>query len=208
MTARGLFITLEGPEGGGKTTQAQALAEWLRARGQAVVITREPGGDPLSEQIRALLQDPSLPLAPRAELLLFLAARAQHVAQVIRPALERGETVLCDRFSDSTIAYQSFGAGLPIASVRALNTFATDGLEPDLTLLLDLDVAVGLQRQQEWTRMELRGQEFHRRVREGFLHLAKTNPERIRIIDAGQPLEAVAAAVRAAVAARLTETER
>ncbi len=205
---QGVFITLEGPEGGGKTTQARALAEWLSERGREVVLTREPGGDPLAEGIRALLQNPELALAGRAELLLFLAARAQHVEHVVRPALAEGSLVLCDRFSDSTIAYQSYGAGLPRESVRTLNEFATAGLVPDLTLLLDVDVSVGLERQGEWTRMELRGVEFHRRVRHGFLELARAHPERIRVVDASQPLEAVQADVRAAVQAYLVNLEQ
>lgn len=201
----GLFISLEGPEGGGKSTQAQLLAEWLRGQGAEVVITREPGGDPLSEGIRALLLNPEIALDLRAELLLFLAVRAQHVAQVIRPAMEKGRIVICDRFSDSTVAYQGYGAGLPLEQVLAMNEFATGGLAPHLTLLLDVDVCEGLRRQGEWTRMELRGTEFHDRVRRGFLELAARHPERMRVIDAGQPLEAVAAAVRAAVAPLLPE---
>lgn len=196
--ARGLFITLEGPEGGGKSTQARRLAEWLRAAGHEVVLTREPGGDPLAEGVRALLQNPELALAPGAEVLLFLAARAQHVAHVIRPALDAGSIVVCDRFSDSTIAYQSYGAGLPLESVQVLNAFATGGLEPDLTLLLDLDVCVGLQRQGEWARMELRGEEFHQRVRAGFLALAAAHPQRIRLIDASRPLDEVTEEIQAA----------
>lgn len=199
MAARGLFLTIEGPEGAGKTTQGHRLAEWLRARGLSVTLTREPGGDPLAEGVRALLQNPELALAPRAELLLFLAARAQHVAHVVRPALDEGRIVLCDRFSDSTVAYQSYGSGLPLEDVRALNAFATGGLQPDLTLLLDVDVSVGLQRQGEWARMELRGQEFHRRVRRGFLDLAKENPARIRVLDASRPAEEVLAAMIEAV---------
>ncbi|MBI3944503.1 MAG: dTMP kinase [Armatimonadetes bacterium] len=195
----GIFITLEGPEGAGKTTQADTLAEWLRERGHGVIVTREPGGDPLAEGIRALLQNPEWALDVRAELLLFLAARAQHVAHVIRPALAQGRTVVCDRFSDSTLAYQSAGSGLPLAEVRALNEFATGGLAPDLTLLLDLDVTLGLRRQGEWARMERRGVEFHRRVREGFLRLAAAEPERVRVVDAARPLEAVAAEIRAIV---------
>lgn len=199
MAERGLFLTIEGPEGAGKTTQGHRLAEWLRGRGFSVTLTREPGGDPLAEGVRALLQNPELELAPRAELLLFLAARAQHVTHVVRPALDEGRIVLCDRFSDSTVAYQSYGSGLPLEDVRALNVFATGGLQPDLTLLLDVDVSVGLQRQGEWTRMELRGQEFHRRVRRGFLDLAKENPARIRVLDAGRPAEEVLAAMIEAV---------
>jgi len=203
--ARGLFITFEGPEGAGKTTQAHLLGEELRRVGHEVQVTREPGGDPLAESIRALLQNPELALVPRAELLLFLAARAQHVERVIRPALEDGKIVLCDRFADSTVAYQSYGAGLLLESVHQLNHFATSGLEPDLTLLLDLDVSLGLQRQDDWNRMELRGVEFHRRVRAGFLALAKEHPERIRVLDASRPVPEVARDIWACVEALLHE---
>ncbi|HHX39435.1 MAG TPA: dTMP kinase [Armatimonadetes bacterium] len=203
--ARGLFITFEGPEGAGKTTQAHLLGEELRRAGREVQLTREPGGDPLAESIRALLQNPELTLVPRAELLLFLAARAQHVERVIRPALEAGKVVLCDRFADSTVAYQSYGVGLPQESVHLLNRFATGGLEPDLTLLLDLDVSLGLQRQGDWSRMELRGVEFHRRVRAGFLALAKEHPERIRVLDASRPVPEVARDIWACVEALLHE---
>lgn len=200
---RGAFITLEGPEGAGKTTQARLLGERLRATGWPVVLTREPGGDPLSEAIRSLLQNPELVVTPRAELLLFLAARAQHVDRVIRPALERGEIVVCDRFSDSTIAYQGYGAGLPWDAVASLTQFATGGLEPDLTLLLDVDPAIGLQRQGEWNRMEHRGVEFHHRVRAGFLALARMHPERIRVVDASRTFEEVAGEIWSTVSARL-----
>jgi len=201
--ARGTFITLEGPEGGGKTTQGHLLAERLRASGIEVVVTREPGGDPLAEGIRSLVQNPELDLVIQAELLLFLAARAQHVERVVRPALQAGKVVVCDRFADSTVAYQSYGAGLPLEDVRRINAFATGGLEPDLTLLLDLDVSLGLGRQGEWTRMELRGVEFHQRVRAGFLALAQAYPERFRVIDASRPVEAVAEAMWECVAPRL-----
>lgn len=204
--ARGLFITLEGPEGAGKTTQVHLLGERLRAAGREVQVTREPGGDPLAEGVRALLQNPELELVPRAELLLFLAARAQHVDRVVQPALDAGKVVVCDRFADSTVAYQSYGVGLPLESVHLLNAFATGGLEPDLTLLLDLDVTVGLGRQGEWTRMELRGVEFHRRVRDGFLALARAHPDRIRVLDAGRPVPEVAADIWARVETLLART--
>jgi dTMP kinase len=202
---RGAFITLEGPEGAGKTTQASLLAASLAADGIEVVQTREPGGTPAGERIRALLLDPDVgDLMPETETLLFCAARVELVAQVIRPALERGAVVVCDRFSDATLAYQGAGRGVPMERLRGILQIATGGLAPDLTLLLDLPVASGLGRRRQdssvaWNRLDGASQAFHERVREGYRRLAAAEPERWRVIDASAAPDAVAAAVREAV---------
>ncbi len=191
--SRGLFITLEGPEGSGKSTQIRSLATALRRAGFFVVQTREPGGTPLAEAIRELLlrSSPREPIAPQTEALLILAARSQHVARLIRPMLKRGAIVLCDRFSDSTLAYQGFGRGLNRAWLEAANNAATEGLAPDLTLLLDLPVEVGLARRRaamgRQNRLDREADRFHRLVRHGFLTLARQSPRRIRVVDADRP---------------------
>ena len=197
--SRGKFITFEGGEGCGKSTQIKRLKETLENEGIEVLLTREPGGTWLSEEIRHLIKD-QMTDAPcdRSELLLFLAARAQLVRNVIRPALEAGKWVLSDRFSDSTLAYQGYGRGLPLGDLRQMNDFACEGLKPDLTLLLDVDpeVARARMRSREAAtnttadRMERAGEEFHARLRTGFAELAKAEPERIVTIDAnGTPDE-------------------
>jgi dTMP kinase len=190
MADRGKFITLEGIEGTGKTTQCALLCDYLRGHDVEVVETREPGGTSLGESIRPLLLSPETdgPSA-RAELLLFLAARSQLVTQVIVPALEGGKWVVCDRFSDATVAYQGYGRGINVEAVKSLNEFATGGLRPDRTFLLDLDVETGIGRavtgKREFAgsgvgdRMEKEDIEFHRRVRRGYLELAEQEPERI-----------------------------
>lgn len=207
---RGKFITIEGPEGGGKTTQIQLLADGLRAEGRDVLVTREPGGTPLAERVRALVRDASDdPPVSRSEVLLFLAARAQLVATVIRPALARGTWVLCDRFSDSTLAYQGYGRGLDLATLNVFNAFATEDLVPDLTLLLDVPPEVSrtrLARRQAATatsadRIESAGEAFHARLRDGFLALARAEPNRFACIDATQSIADVHAAVVDAVRA-------
>ena len=190
---KGRFITFEGGEGCGKSTQVRRLTEALERNGIAVVLTREPGGTWLSEEIRRLIKDQATD-APcdRSELLLFLAARAQLVRNVIRPALESGKWVVSDRFSDSTLAYQGYGRGLPLDFLREANEFACDGLKPDLTLLLDVapETARARMRQRETDthtaadRIERAGDEFHARLRGGFAELAKAEPERIVAIDA------------------------
>jgi dTMP kinase len=187
---RGLFVTFEGVEGSGKTTVAKAIAENLRRKGLTVVVTAEPGTTLVGSQIRQLLATVSERTA-WTEAFLFLADRAEHVAKVIKPALERGEIVLCDRFTDSTIAYQGFGLGLPLEWLMQLNSIATNGLVPDLTLLLDIDPEMGLKRSQRETVFERRSLDFHQRVRWGYLWLAKQEPHRVKVIDASQPLESV-----------------
>lgn len=183
----GLFITVEGPDGAGKTTQIKRLEHFFHGRGMTVICTREPGGTPLAEAIRRLLLEPAYtPIDDRAEILLYAAARAQHVAMRIRPALASGVVVLCDRFVDSTVAYQGYGRRLDIEMVRRVNELATGGLLPDLTLLIDVPVDVGLARlrqKRDVDRLEGEELEFHRRVRQGYLELWRQEPERIRLID-------------------------
>lgn len=193
----GKFITLEGPEGAGKTVLARRLAEALEGRGHSVRLTREPGGTQLGERVRALLLERSsgdLVIDARADALLFNAARAQLVAEVIRPALEAGEVVLCARFADSTLAYQGYGAGLPIDQLRAIADVATDGLAPDLTVLLDVDPEVGLRRKTPGARNRFEASfdlDFHRRVRAGFLELAAQEPRRWRVVDSTRYIDRV-----------------
>ena len=205
----GLFITLEGPDGSGKSTQAALLVDRLRAGGLDVVLTREPGGTALGEQVRRVLLD--VDAADRdtaSDALLFSAARHQHVIEVIRPALERGRVVVCDRFSDSTLAYQGYGGGVALDDLRALARVATGGLTPQRTVLLDLPVSAGLARRMggaaaDLTRFEVNeamGADFHERVRAGYLELAGGDPARWRVVDAGQAPDQVAEAVWAAVA--------
>ena len=190
--ARGVFITFEGGEGCGKSTQAAILKDALERSGRKVLLTREPGGTWLSEEIRSLLKDQAKdPPCDRSELLLFLAARAQLVRNVIRPALESGAWVVCDRFSDSTFAYQGYGRGIDVQLLKELNEFATEGLVPDLTILLDVPLEVSRARLAERQRataaaadrIEAAGEAFHKRLREGFLALAKAEPDRFVVID-------------------------
>ncbi len=208
-TRRGRFITIEGPEGGGKTLLAAALHDALTARGRTVRLTREPGGTSLGDRVRSIVLDhlpDDPPLAPRADALLFAAARAQHVNDVIQPALARGETVVSARYADSSVAYQGYGLGLPLTEVLALQAFATDGLRPDLTLLLDLPPEVGLARKQddEQTRFEAGFDlAYHRRVRDGFLAIAAGEPDRFLLIDATASVEVVFELALAAVVALL-----
>jgi len=204
-----MFITLEGPEGSGKSSQLPDLAEFLRGQGWDVLTTREPGGTPIGDQIRQILMRlDNQELHPRTEILLFLASRAQLVEQVIKPALREGKLVLSDRFGDSTLAYQGYGHGIDLATLRAMLAFATDNLKPDLTLLLDVDVEIGLQRKRkedEWNRLDAYELAFHQRVREGYHELCRQEPERWRVIDAMQPKEAVQIALRQAVMQFLQE---
>ncbi len=206
--APGAFIVFEGPEGGGKTLQAAFLADWLRAEGHEVVQCREPGGTALGERIRdVLLGRKDYAILPEAETLLLSAARAQLVRTVIQPALRQGAIVICDRFAASTLAYQGGGSGLPEEALGDIARFATNGLQPDLVILLDLPVEVGLRRRLDEAgsvnRIDLASRDFHERVRAAFRHLAADDPAHWVVIDATQPADAVAGEVRKAVRRRL-----
>lgn len=205
---RGVFITLEGPEGSGKSTQAQLLAAALSNRGYQVTVTAEPGGDPVAEEIRKIVLHSKSDIVPEAELLLYLAARAQHVRHIILPALERGEIVISDRFADSSFAYQGYARGIDLESLRELNHFATGGLTPDLTILLDVPVEFGLERQNDKNRFEAESVEFHNKVRSGFLELAKHEPERWSVVDARGSLEDVANRVQGVVFERILQNSK
>ncbi|EHK71242.1 thymidylate kinase [Pseudomonas psychrotolerans L19] len=204
MTANGLFITLEGPEGAGKSTNRDYLAELLGARGREVVLTREPGGTPLAERIREILLAPAAePMAVDTELLLMFAARAQHLAQVVRPALARGALVLCDRFVDATYAYQGGGRGVPVERIATLEAFVLGDLQPDLTLVFDLPVEIGLARAARrgaLDRFEQEQRAFFEAVRQTYLDRAQAVPARYRLIDASRSLAEVQAELRALVA--------
>ena len=212
MTVRGRFITLEGPEGSGKTTAARHLADWLRGRDQPTVLTQEPGGTPLGDEVRRIvlhMRGVSDDLDPRADALLYAAGRAQHVARIIRPALERGEWVVCARYADSSLAYQGAGYGNDMSELRPLQDFATGGLRPDLTLLIDLPIEVGLERTKrraEWNRFEDTEElAFFERVRRAYLELAAAEPDRFQIVDGSRSVEHADAAIRAVVERRLLQ---
>lgn len=200
-----MFITFEGPEGGGKTTQMKRLAAYLRQQGFDVRVTREPGGTPIGDRVRAILLDPiHTEMLPPTEFLLFSAGRAQHVGQVIRPHLARGGVVLSDRYADASLAYQGYGHGQDLALLRSITRFATGGLLPDLTVCLDLPVEAGLRRKaggdgDAWNRMEQKEIDYHRRVRAGYLTMAAEEPERWVVIDAAQGIDVVQAAIRRVV---------
>ena len=202
-----MFITLEGPEGAGKSTQLPLLGAWLEAEGHQVVTTRNPGGTAIGAQIRQVVLDPAnRAMVPLCELMLYAADRAQHVEELVRPALAAGKVVLCDRYGDSTMAYQGYGRGLDKGIIALLQQTATGGLVPDLTLLLDLDVEQGLERAarvRASDRLETEALAFHRRLREGYLALAAAEPQRFAVVDAAQPPDAVQAALRQAVSNRL-----
>ncbi|MDD4102550.1 MAG: dTMP kinase [Kiritimatiellae bacterium] len=212
---RGKFITFEGPEGSGKSTHIRLLADFLRGHGVDVKTTREPGGTALGESIRGLLQHNHSGEAPvsRAEVLLFLASRAQHVESFIRPALAQGCWVLCDRFEDSTFAYQGYGRGFDLGELRSVNIFATDGLCPDLTVLLDVDTETGRDRLKQRhslnasapDRIERECDEFHLRLREGFLEIAHNDPQRFIVVSTNRAASEVAVEIRDAVCARMKE---
>lgn len=204
-----MFITFEGPDGSGKTTQARWLAEYLRAQGYPVVLTREPGGTEIGDRIREILHNPRFTnMDRRTEVLLYCASRAQHVAERVRPALEAGFVVISDRYADSTLAYQGYGRGLDLGLLRTIIAFATDGLSPDLTFCLDLMPEEGLRRRQlggGWNRLDAETLDFHRRVRAGYLELASLEPQRWSIIDASRPAQEVQAAIRVRAEARLKQ---
>jgi dTMP kinase len=203
----GLFITLEGGDGSGKTTQAELLGAWLVESGRTVVRTREPGGTDVGVEVREIVLHHRGDIAPRAEALLYAADRAHHVATVVRPALARGDVVLQDRYIDSSVAYQGAGRVLDAEAVRGLSEWATEGLAPDLTILLDLDAASARTRldgaRTRYDRLEAEASEFHDRVRGAYLEIAATEPARFLIVDAAQPVEEIAAAIRARVAGLL-----
>ena len=204
---RGIFITLEGIDGGGKTTQAAGLADALASAGREVVRLREPGGTRISEKVRAVLLDPeNVGMSAECELMLYEASRAQLVREVIEPALSRGAVVLCDRFYDSTYAYQAGGRGLPDELVRRANELGSCGLAPDRTLVLDLDAEVAYARATAGgaDRMEAEGLAFQRRVRDAYLRLAAEEPDRVRLVDASGETDEVAARLRAAVSDLVT----
>lgn len=210
---RGKFITFEGADGGGKSTQLQLAAAYLRRRGYDVIASREPGGTELAEKVRALVLDARLPLNNISQTLLYLAARSEHVEKVLRPAAEAGKIILCDRFSDSTLVYQGLALGKSVGELgelRRLNAFASGGFAPDLTLLLDGRPEILAKRREQRgvsDRYEEQGLDYQRKLRQGFLDLAQAEPERIRVIDAEGDRQAVAAAVQAALDSLLDGAE-
>lgn len=201
--SRGLFVTLEGGDGSGKTTQAELLREWLDGLGREVVRTREPGGTEVGLEVREIVLHHRGDIAPRAEALLYAADRAHHVATLVRPALDRGAVVLQDRYIDSSVAYQGAGRVLDAGEVRRLSEWATEGLVPDLTVLLDLDAETARTRldtsRTRYDRLEAEASEFHTRVREAYLALAAAEPERFLVVDAARPPGEISAEIRARI---------
>lgn len=189
---QGLFITFEGPDGCGKTTQMNLLAQYFEKKGKKVVLTREPGGKGLGEKVREILLNYDGEVSDRCESFLFLADRAQNIDIIVKPAVKQGEIVLCDRHIDSTVAYQGYGRGLDINEINMLNNLATGGKKPDLTLIFDVDVETSMKRVgKEKDRMESAGIEFHNRVRNGYLELATQEPDRIKVLDATKTIEEI-----------------
>ena len=189
---QGLFITFEGPDGCGKTTQMKLLAEYFEKKGKEVVLTREPGGKGLGEKVREILLNYDGEVSDRCESFLFLADRAQNIDIIVNPAVKEGKIVLCDRHIDSTVAYQGYGRGLNIDRINMLNNLATNGKKPDLTLVFDVDVENSMKRVgKEKDRMESAGIDFHNRVRKGYLELAKQEPKRIKVLDATKSIEEI-----------------
>jgi dTMP kinase len=206
VAVRGAFITFEGGEGSGKSTQTELLAARLRDAGREVVTLREPGGTELGEELRRLLLHKDKAVSVEAELLMFLAARAELVNEIIRPALDAGSVVICDRFSDSTVAYQGYGRGVDAGAIKTLNRWATGGLQPDLTVLLDVPVDVGRRRKHGDDDVFIReGDAFHTRVREGYHYLAASEPSRWLVVDGTGAPEAIAAEIWVAVSRALSE---
>jgi dTMP kinase len=199
VVLQGLFITIEGIDGSGKTTQARLLVQWLKERQYAVRATREPGGTDLGKRLRELLLSPARSITPEAELFLYLADRAAHVAGVVRPALDAGQVVVCERHADSTLAYQGYARGLDVALLRRLNAVATGGLSPDLTLVLDLPAGDARLDASRLDRLESEGAEFLAKVAAGFRELAKADPERIKAIDGTRSVEAIHKEIAAVV---------
>lgn len=190
--SNGMFITFEGADGCGKTTQQMLAADYLESKGYEILITREPGAKGLGEDIRKILLDYKGPVSERCESLLFLADRAQHVDNMILPAIENGQIVLCDRYTDSTVAYQGYGRQQNLERIKKLNDFATNLLKPDLTFVFDIDVETSMQRVgKEKDRMESEGIEFHNRVRNGYLKLAEEEPNRIKVLDAAKSIDEI-----------------
>lgn len=206
-----MFITLEGPEGSGKTTQAQRLVAWLRDSGRQVLAVREPGGTSIGDAVRRILLDfNTANMDARTELLLFCASRAQLVADKVLPHLRSGGIVVCDRFADSTLAYQGYGRSLDLTELRAVLLFATQGLTPDVTFLLDLPVDMGLQRKTsdgDWNRLDAEAIEFHRRVRAGYTELAAQAPNRWVTLKADRPVDEVARRIHEEVSVRLQKSQ-
>lgn len=189
---QGLFITFEGPDGCGKTTQMNLLAQYFEKKGKKVVLTREPGGKGLGEKVREILLNYNGEVSDRCESFLFLADRAQNIDIIVKPAVKQGEIVLCDRHIDSTVAYQGYGRGLDINEINMLNNLATGGKKPDLTFVFDVDVETSMKRVgKEKDRMESAGIDFHNRVRNGYLELAKQEPTRINVLDATKTIEEI-----------------
>lgn len=204
-----MFITLEGPEGSGKSSHINPLADALRQAGYQVVVTREPGGTPIGDEIRnTLLNLKHTAMHPTTEILLFQASRAQHVYELILPAMKAGKVVLCDRFADSTMAYQGYGHQTDLKELSQIIHFATGGLQPDLTLLLDVNIEVGLKRRSKdsdsWNRLDAKEKAFHQRVRAGYLEMAAAQPDRWVVVDAGQLLKQVQQTLVQVVLARLS----
>jgi dTMP kinase len=207
-----MFITLEGPEGSGKTSQLPGLAEFLRMQGYDLITTREPGGTLIGDQIRKVLFDlDNKGMNPRSEILLFQSSRAQLVDEVIRPALEEGKVVLCDRYADSTLAYQGYGHGVNMDTLREIVNFATGGLQPDLTVFLDVNVEEGLKRRTkggDWNRLDDYDKDFHRRVYAGYHELIAVEPKRWVVVNAAQAPEAVSTELQNVVLGRLAQRQR
>lgn len=201
---KGLFITFEGTDGCGKTTQIELLKRYLEEKGYKVVLTREPGAKGLGEKLREILLNYDGDVSSNCESFLFLADRAQHIDMLIKPAIERGEVVLCDRHTDSTVAYQGYGRGLDLDQIRMLNDIATNGVKPDMTFVFDIDIETAQKRVGKTKdRMESAGIEFFKRVRQGYLEIAKSEPERVKVLDATQTIETIANQVKGYIDTKL-----